>query len=102
MTATAPSRARSWHDVFQHEALLYADESEYLATTVPFVADGVAARVAAMVAVPEARLSALRDALGDARDHGRGLWMANQLCDLVQLRTFASGTVVRLHMTLSV
>jgi anti-sigma regulatory factor (Ser/Thr protein kinase) len=32
-------------------------------------------------------------------DHGRGLWMANQLCDLVQLRSGASGTTVRLHMT---
>jgi anti-sigma regulatory factor (Ser/Thr protein kinase) len=29
---------------------------------------------------------------------GRGLWMANQLCDLVQLRTFPDGNVVRLHM----
>ena len=29
---------------------------------------------------------------------GRGLWIANQLCELVQLRSFATGTVVRLHM----
>jgi anti-sigma regulatory factor (Ser/Thr protein kinase) len=29
---------------------------------------------------------------------GHGLWMANQLCDLVQVRTFAGGNVVRLHM----
>jgi anti-sigma regulatory factor (Ser/Thr protein kinase) len=29
---------------------------------------------------------------------GRGLWLANQLCDLVQIRSFASGTTVRLHM----
>ena len=29
---------------------------------------------------------------------GRGLWLANQLCDLVQLRSFASETVARLHM----
>jgi anti-sigma regulatory factor (Ser/Thr protein kinase) len=29
---------------------------------------------------------------------GRGLWMANQLCDLVQLRSPGNGTVVRLHM----
>jgi anti-sigma regulatory factor (Ser/Thr protein kinase) len=29
---------------------------------------------------------------------GRGLWLANQLCDLVQIRTLASGGVVRLHM----
>jgi anti-sigma regulatory factor (Ser/Thr protein kinase) len=31
---------------------------------------------------------------------GRGLWMANQLCDLVQIRTNQSGTVVRLHVTI--
>jgi anti-sigma regulatory factor (Ser/Thr protein kinase) len=30
----------------------------------------------------------------------RGLWLANQLCDLVQIRNFADGTVVRLHMRL--
>jgi anti-sigma regulatory factor (Ser/Thr protein kinase) len=29
---------------------------------------------------------------------GRGLWMANQLCDLVQMRTSASGNIVRMHM----
>jgi len=29
---------------------------------------------------------------------GYGLWMANQLCDLVQLRSFATGSVVRLRM----
>jgi len=34
-------------------------------------------------------------------DGGHGLWMANQLCDLVQIRTRRSGTVVRLHMRLA-
>ena len=29
---------------------------------------------------------------------GRGLWIVNQLCDLVQIRSSASGSVVRLHM----
>lgn len=29
---------------------------------------------------------------------GYGLWLANQLCDLVQIRSFATGSVVRLHM----
>jgi anti-sigma regulatory factor (Ser/Thr protein kinase) len=29
---------------------------------------------------------------------GRGVWLANQLCDLVQLRSSPAGTVVRLHM----
>ena len=32
------------------------------------------------------------------RDGGRGLWLANQLCDLVQVRSFATATTVRLHM----
>jgi hypothetical protein len=32
---------------------------------------------------------------------GRGLWMANQLCDLVQVRSGAFGTVVRLHVHLA-
>jgi anti-sigma regulatory factor (Ser/Thr protein kinase) len=29
---------------------------------------------------------------------GRGLWLANQLCDLVQVRTYELGNVVRIHM----
>jgi anti-sigma regulatory factor (Ser/Thr protein kinase) len=31
----------------------------------------------------------------------RGLWLANQLCDLVQLRAFSDGGAVRLHMRLA-
>lgn len=31
------------------------------------------------------------------RDSGFGLWLANQLCDLVQIRTFEDGSVIRLH-----
>jgi anti-sigma regulatory factor (Ser/Thr protein kinase) len=31
------------------------------------------------------------------RTNGRGLWLANQLCDLVQVRSGAAGTVIRLH-----
>jgi anti-sigma regulatory factor (Ser/Thr protein kinase) len=34
------------------------------------------------------------------RDGGRGLWMVNQLCDLVQLRSFPTGAVVRVHVYL--
>ena len=29
---------------------------------------------------------------------GRGVWIANQLCDLVQIRSSRSGTIVRTHM----
>jgi anti-sigma regulatory factor (Ser/Thr protein kinase) len=31
------------------------------------------------------------------QEGGRGLWLANQLCDLVQIRSGEDGTVVRLH-----
>ena len=30
-------------------------------------------------------------------DSGRGLWLVNQLCDLVQIRSGGSGTTVRIH-----
>ena len=46
----------------------------------------------------------LDDPLADRRrpaptqDGGRGLWLANQLCDLVQIRSLSSGTAVRLHL----
>jgi hypothetical protein len=47
--------------------------------------------------------SVLRDPLAgrhppSARPEARGLWLANQLCDLVELRSFPTGTVARLHM----
>ncbi len=32
---------------------------------------------------------------------GRGVWLVNQLCDLVQIRSAAAGTVVRVHKCLS-
>lgn len=35
---------------------------------------------------------------GLAQEGGRGLWLANQLCDLVQIRSDATGTTVRLHI----
>jgi anti-sigma regulatory factor (Ser/Thr protein kinase) len=33
-----------------------------------------------------------------SQEGGRGLWLANQLCDLVQIRSGDEGTVVRLHL----
>jgi anti-sigma regulatory factor (Ser/Thr protein kinase) len=33
-----------------------------------------------------------------AARHGRGLWLANEWCDLVQWRSWTTGTCVRLHM----
>jgi anti-sigma regulatory factor (Ser/Thr protein kinase) len=35
---------------------------------------------------------------GVTQEGGRGLWLANQLCDLVQIRSGEAGTVVRLHL----
>ncbi len=32
------------------------------------------------------------------QEGGRGLWLANQLCDLVQIRSGENGTKVRLHV----
>jgi anti-sigma regulatory factor (Ser/Thr protein kinase) len=37
----------------------------------------------------------------DVTGGGRGLWLVNHLCDLVQLRSSRAGNVVRLHMSLS-
>jgi len=34
---------------------------------------------------------------GATKEHHAGLWTANQLCDLVQLRSSSAGTVVRMH-----
>jgi anti-sigma regulatory factor (Ser/Thr protein kinase) len=33
-----------------------------------------------------------------SQEGGRGLWLANRLCELVQIRSDEGGTVVRLHM----
>ncbi|MCC8249480.1 sensor histidine kinase [Saccharothrix luteola] len=49
---------------FVHEALLYRDDEEYLAGTVPFVRDGVAAGEPVLVAVPQHGIGLLRRALG--------------------------------------
>ncbi|HEX5984316.1 MAG TPA: anti-sigma factor RsbA family regulatory protein [Solirubrobacterales bacterium] len=35
---------------------------------------------------------------GIRQEGGRGLWLANQLCDLVQIRSGVQGTTVRLHV----
>jgi len=37
---------------------------------------------------------------GPSQEHGRGLWMVNQLCDLVQIRSGVSGTRVRVRVGL--
>jgi anti-sigma regulatory factor (Ser/Thr protein kinase) len=39
-----------------------------------------------------------RDRPAGDLESGYGLWLANHVCDLVQIRTFESGSVVRLHV----
>jgi anti-sigma regulatory factor (Ser/Thr protein kinase) len=51
-------------DTFRHEALLYAGDDDFLAATVPFVSDGVAASEPVLVALPRPRLELLRAQLG--------------------------------------
>jgi anti-sigma regulatory factor (Ser/Thr protein kinase) len=55
----------SGEEPFVHPALFYQGPWEYLAGTLPFIQDGLAAGVPVAVAVPETRLRLLRDALGD-------------------------------------
>ncbi|WP_231515492.1 anti-sigma factor RsbA family regulatory protein [Herbidospora cretacea] len=50
---------------FWHPALFYRGESEYLAGTVPFVADGIRAGQPVAVSVPGPRLRLLRGALAE-------------------------------------
>lgn len=38
-----------------------------------------------------------RDLAFDVSESGRGVWIANQMCDLVQVRSTSAGAVVRLH-----
>jgi anti-sigma regulatory factor (Ser/Thr protein kinase) len=42
-----------------------------------------------------------RELPGREQAHGRGLWLANQVCDLVQVRSSEDGTVVRLRQGIS-
>ena len=54
------------HSSYRHEAFLYRGEDDFLAGTVPFVYDGVAAGQPVMVAIRGSLLPALRSALGPA------------------------------------
>jgi anti-sigma regulatory factor (Ser/Thr protein kinase) len=51
-------------DQFDHPALLYRNDEEYLLGTVPYIRDGLAAGEPVAVAVPGANLRLIRDALG--------------------------------------
>ena len=62
MTRSQPAGSA---DEFVHPALFYEGPEGYLAGTVPFVLDGLAAGEPVAVAVPGSRLQLLRDALGE-------------------------------------
>jgi len=68
-------------DAFRHEALFYSCE----------VRDGGQIH----------DLLAGRVRPGAEEIGGRGLWLVNHLCGLVQIRSSAGGTVVRLHLALA-
>ena len=55
-------------EVFSHEALLYANEDEFLDGTLPFVRDGVAAGEPVLVALAAERIERLRSVLGGDAD----------------------------------
>ncbi|MQM26166.1 sensor histidine kinase [Glycomyces albidus] len=55
-------------DPFDHIALHYAGEREYLAGTIPFIETALAAGEPVAVAVPEPNLQLLRDALDDTAE----------------------------------
>ena len=62
-------------DPFDHPALFYRDEQEYLAGTLPFITEGLAAGAPVAVAVPTANLTLLRDELGPDAEQVRMLDM---------------------------
>lgn len=72
---TSGGTVRLWHN--EAEILCQIEDSGW-------ISDPLAGRV--------------RPSADEARGHG--LWLVNQVCDLVELRTGEAGTTVRLHMSL--
>ena len=68
MTTTTTTRP---HDTYQHDAFFYRGDDEFVATTAPFVKEGVAQGQPVMVAVTNPRLAMLRSALGATADDVR-------------------------------
>lgn len=58
--------------------------------------DGAVCEVADAGTIAQPLAGRVRPVEGD--EGGRGLWLVNQLCDLVQVRSLPTGTVVRAHM----
>ncbi|SES48801.1 Anti-sigma regulatory factor (Ser/Thr protein kinase) [Pedococcus cremeus] len=63
--ATRPAEPTP-HAGYRHEALLYRDDDEFLAGTVPFIEEALALGQPVMVALPEPHLTLVRQELGAA------------------------------------
>ncbi|MEV1286463.1 sensor histidine kinase [Micromonospora sp. NPDC049679] len=68
---TSPTR-----EEFIHEGLFYRGRADYLAGTVPFVRDGLAAAEPVLVAVPQSHVELISEELGDDAAEVRFLDMA--------------------------
>jgi anti-sigma regulatory factor (Ser/Thr protein kinase) len=75
MSTTVDASSASPVEPFVHPALFYRGEAEYLAGTVPFVLDGLAAGESVAVAVPGGNLALLRAELGTDAERVRLLDM---------------------------
>ncbi len=60
---------------FEHEALFYRGDDDFLTGLVPFVREGLDRDESVLVALPQVRLSLLQQALGDDADRVRWLEM---------------------------
>ena len=56
------------HAGFQHDAFVYIDDDEFVRQAAPFVRDGLLADELVLVALPEARITKLREDLGPYAD----------------------------------
>jgi anti-sigma regulatory factor (Ser/Thr protein kinase) len=74
-TGSASARLRT-RDGYRHEALLWDGDEEFVAGTVPFVREGLAAAEPVMVAVTPTHIDLLRDALAEDADRVRFVDMA--------------------------
>lgn len=73
---TSGAASAKAHASYRHEAFFYAGNDQWLAGTVPFIRDGLAADEPVMVAVIAPKIAPLRAALGDGGDRVRFVDMA--------------------------
>jgi anti-sigma regulatory factor (Ser/Thr protein kinase) len=71
MSESTPYRPRDPGEPFEHYALLYNGQEDYLGGTVPFILDALAADEPVLVAVPPDNLALISGALGPAASRVR-------------------------------